>query len=126
MRQETYRRSDDEYTTKVTDEGIEALVLARKDAIKRISLPLGTTDRSLRLVVEKCPRLLELEVWSGLITDAGCEPIKQLRGLKQLTLGPNMTRKYLDRSSDENADCMSLDVSRETIKGLVVALRKIF
>jgi len=41
--------------TQVTDEGIEAILLARKDAIKRISLPEGTTERSIQLVVEYCP-----------------------------------------------------------------------
>ena len=78
---------------RVTDEGIGAFVLARKDLLKRISLTEGVTDRGVRLVVENCPRLKQLGMWSSLITDEGCQPIMQLRFLRKLEIGPSMKRK---------------------------------
>ena len=73
-------------TTQITDEGIGALVLARKDVMKRIALTEGVTDRSIRLVVENCPRLKWLDLFSSLLTDEGCHPIMQLRYIKGLTI----------------------------------------
>jgi len=73
--------------TQVTDEGIEAVLLARKDAIKKIALPEGTTDRSIQLVVEHCPSVSCLELFSSLITNEGCQVLMQLRQIKKLLIG---------------------------------------
>jgi len=76
--------------TQVTDEGIEAILLARKDGLKQISLPEGTTDRSIQLVVEHCPTVECLELFSSRITDEGCQPIMKLRRIRKLLIGDDV------------------------------------
>jgi len=71
---------------RVSDAGIEALVLARKDGLRAISLKDGVTDRGLRLVVENCPQLNRLTLSSSTVTDEGCQPLMQLRYLRTLSI----------------------------------------
>ena len=71
---------------RVSDAGIEALVLARKDGLRAISLKDGVTDRGLRLVVENCPQLNRLTLSSSTLTDEGCKPLMQLRYIRTLSI----------------------------------------
>jgi len=80
--------------TRLTDEGIKALVEARKEGLQWLSLPQGVTDLGVRLVVENCPTTKQLEIWSNLITDEGCRPIMQLRHIAILYFAPPAKSNY--------------------------------
>jgi len=81
-----------QHLPRVTDEGVEALVLSRKDGLKAISLTDGVTDRGIRLVVENCPQLNKLTLSSRRFTDEGCQPLMQLRYIRVLSLLPPVNR----------------------------------
>lgn len=99
--------------TRVSDSGIEAIVLARKNSLRALSLSEGTTDRSIRLVVENCPRLRKLDLLSSRITDDGCNPLLQLRDIKGLRIGD--TAKGTLPSSNSNR--YSFDPFHNSIQG---------